>query len=99
MFEFPFPGSLISTLLAHANKLVLDGQIDRLEKEREEMEMHMAGLKRDLAQVPTPTPPSSRVQGKSSVNLPQMPPFRGGMCMEVDSRKRPFAPELPPRRT
>ena len=65
MFEFPFSGSLKSTILAHADQLVLDGQIDRLEKEREEMEMHMAGLKRDLAQVPTPTPPWSRVEGKS----------------------------------
>ena len=29
-------------------------------------------------------PPWSRVEGKSQVNLPQMPPFRGGICMEVD---------------
>ena len=26
-------------------------------------------------------PPWSRVEGKSRVNLPQMPPLRGGVCM------------------
>jgi len=29
-------------------------------------------------------PPWSRVEGKSEVNLPQMPPLRGGICMGVD---------------
>ena len=29
-------------------------------------------------------PPWSRVEGNSYVNLPQMPPLRGGICMGVD---------------
>ena len=28
-------------------------------------------------------PPCSRVEGKSQVNLPQMPPLQGGICMGV----------------
>jgi hypothetical protein len=44
------------------------------------------------------TPPWSRVGGKSEVNLPQMPPLRGGICMGVDYRNHPFAPGLPPGR-
>ena len=44
------------------------------------------------------TPPWSRVEGKSQVNFPQMPPLRGGICMGVDSRKHPFTP-VPPRVT
>jgi hypothetical protein len=43
-------------------------------------------------------PPWSRVEGKSQVNLPQMPPLRGGSCMGVDQSNHPFAPRLPPGR-
>ena len=43
-------------------------------------------------------PPWSRVEGKSEVNLPQMPLLRCGICMGVDSRKHPCAPGLPPGR-
>ena len=37
-----------------------------------------------LATSRSPDPPWSRVEGKSQVNLPQMPPLRGGICMGVD---------------
>jgi hypothetical protein len=37
---------------------------------------------RHIFQVPLPL--WSRVEGKSSVNLPHIPPFRGGICMGVD---------------
>ena len=43
-------------------------------------------------------PPWSRVEGKSQVNFPQMPPLRGGICMKVDLQKHPFAHGLPPGR-
>ena len=44
-------------------------------------------------------PPWSRVEGKSQVNLPQMPPPRDGMCVWSDLKKNhPFAPGLPPGR-
>ena len=43
-------------------------------------------------------PPWSRAEGKSEVNLPQMPHLQGGMCMGVDYRNHPFAPGLPPGR-
>ena len=42
--------------------------------------------------------PWSRVEGKFQVNLPQLPPLRGGICMGVDLKKHPFAPGLPPGR-
>ena len=45
-----------------------------------------------------PRPPWSRVEGKSRVILPQMPPLRDGICMELDQRNHPFAPGLPPGR-
>ena len=45
-----------------------------------------------------PKPPWSRVESKSRVNLPQMPPLRGGICMGVDKRNHPFAPGSPPGR-
>jgi len=41
------------------------------------------------------SPPWSRVEGKSQVILPQMPPLRGGICVGVDQRDHPFALELP----
>jgi len=41
-------------------------------------------------------PPWSRVEGKSEVNLPRIPPLRGTICMGVDSRNHRFAPGLPP---
>ena len=44
------------------------------------------------------TPPWSRVEGKSQVNLLQMPPLRGGIGMGVDERNHLFAPGLPPGR-
>ena len=40
-------------------------------------------------------PPWSRLEGKSEVNLPQMPPRRGGIRTGVDERNYPFAPGLP----
>ena len=40
-------------------------------------------------------PPWSRVQGKSQVSLPQMPPHPGSISMEVDWRYHQFAPGLP----
>ena len=45
-----------------------------------------------------PELPWSRVEGKSQVNLPQMPPLRGGICMGVDYKNHLFVPGLPPRR-
>jgi len=44
-------------------------------------------------------PPCSRVEGKSQVNLPQMPPIRSGICMGVDQRNHLFALGLPPEWT
>ena len=43
-------------------------------------------------------PPSSRVEGTSQVNLPQMQPLRDGICMRDDHGNHPFAPGLPPGR-
>ena len=40
--------------------------------------------------------PWMQPRGKSQVNLPQMPPDPGGICMGVDSRNHRFAPGLPP---
>jgi hypothetical protein len=37
----------------------------------------------------------SRVEGKSQVNLPQMPLRRSGILMGVDLRNHTFAPGLP----
>ena len=68
-------------------------------------EIHKAARAGDAARV-TPhlqalsqSPPWSRVEGKSQVNLPHMPPLRGGICMGVDSINHPFAPGLPPGRS
>jgi len=36
--------------------------------------------------------------GKSQVNLPQMPPDSGGICMGFDQKNYRFAPGLPPGR-
>ena len=40
-------------------------------------------------------PPWRQPRGKSQVNLPQMPPDSGGICMEVDLRNHRFARGLP----
>ena len=48
---------------------------------------------------PQPQPPWSQVEGKSQVNLPQMPPLQGGICMGVDQRNHLFFPGLPPGRS
>ena len=44
----------------------------------------------------TGEPPWRQPRGKSYVNLPQIPPDSGGICMGVDSRNHRFAPGLPP---
>ena len=41
-------------------------------------------------------PPWRQPGGRSLVNLPQMPPDSGGICMIIDLRHHPFAPGLPP---
>ena len=45
---------------------------------------------------PFTKPPRRQPRGKFQVNLPQMPPESGGVCMGVDLRNHRFALGLPP---
>ena len=49
-------------------------------------------------QRPATRPRASTLEGKCLVNLPQMPPLQGDICMGIDERNHPFAPGLPPGR-